>query len=224
MVPLAFVIASFILWRNLKEDYSEEEIISLTIYLTLVFLLGARLTYIFYHFERFQFSLLKWLLVVHYPGFSFFGGFLACIGLLVFWSKRKKWDFWQVVEVIIPAWFWAMVLVGTGLYLTSGELIFLGEAFLGFLLLLLARFLKKRYRSFIWYKSGKLGFVSCLSTAAFMVGKLMLEIFSRGSLYLEGILPLSIAITCLLFLYLRSGRNWREDLSFSSIRKKQKIS
>jgi prolipoprotein diacylglyceryltransferase len=224
LVPLAFMVASFILWRNLKEDYSEEEIISLTIYLTLVFLLGARLVHIFYHFERFQFSLLKWLLVVHYPGFSFFGGFLACIGLLVFWSKRKKWDFWQVVEVIIPAWFWVMVLVGSGLYLTSGELIFLGEAFLGFLLLLLARFLKKRYRSFIWYKSGKLGFVSCLSTAFFMMGKLMLEIFSRGSLYWEGILPLSIAVTCLVFLYQRSGRNWREDLSFSSIRKKQKIS
>jgi prolipoprotein diacylglyceryltransferase len=224
LVPLAFVVASFILWRNLKEDYSEEEIISLTIYLTLVFLLGARLVHIIYHFEGFQFSLLKWLLVVHYPGFSFFGGFLACLGLLVFWSKKKKWDFWQVAEVIVPTWFLVLVLVASGLYLTSGKLIFLGEAFLGLLLLFMSRFLKKNYRSFIWYKSGKLGFVSCLSTATFMMSKLMLEIFSRSSLYLEGILPLSIAVTCLVFLYQRSGRTWREDLSFLLIRKKQKIS
>lgn len=222
LVPIAFVLASFILWRTLREDYPEEEIIGLTIYLTLVFLTGARLSYIFFHFNKFQFSLLKWLLIGHYPGFSFWGGFCACLGLLIFWSRKKKWDFWQVVEVIIPAWFLVMVLVGTGLYLTSGELIFLGEALLGLTLLLFSRFLRRKYRSFVWYKSGKLGFVSCVSTSLFMLGKLVVEIFSRGSLYWEGLFPLGMAVACLVFLYRRSGRILKEDLGRLFLMRKEK--
>ena len=61
-VPLAFILASYTLWHYLREDYPEEEIISLTIYLALVFLVGARLIHILFHFGEFKFSLLSWLL------------------------------------------------------------------------------------------------------------------------------------------------------------------
>lgn len=215
--PLAFMVASFILWRGLKEDYPEEEIISLTIYLALIFLGGARIVYIITHFEEFQFFPLRWLLPGHYPGFSFFGGFLACLGWLIFWSKRKAWDFWEIVEVLVFAWFVSVALVGAGLYLISGRLIFLGEALLGLVLLPFSLFLKKKYRTFVWYKSGKLGFVSCVLTSIFMLGKLILEIISRGGLYWEGIFLLGVAIAGVVILYSRSGRSIKEDLSHGKI-------
>jgi hypothetical protein len=212
LVPLAFILASYTLWRYLKEDYPEEEIISLTIYLTLVFLVGARLIQILFHFEEFKFSLLRWLLINHYPGFSFIGGFLACIVLLIVWSKKKNWDFWQLVEIIIPAWFLVAGLVGMGLFLTSGEIIFLGEAFLAIALLPFSNFLRSKYRTFIWYKSGKLGFVSCLSTSLFMIGKLFLEIIYRGRLYWESLFYVGMVLACLTLIYQRSDRELREDI------------
>ncbi len=212
LIPLAFVLASYALWHELREDYPEEEIISLTIYLSLVFLVGARLLHIFSHLGEFKFSLLSWLLIGHYPGFSFIGGFLACLGLLIFWSKKKNWDFWQLVEIVVPAWFLVTGLVGVGLFLTSGEIIFLGEALLAIILLPFSRFLRKKYRTFVWYKSGKLGFVSCLSVSLFMLGKLLLEIIYRDSLYWDCLFLIGIAVACLVLIYQRSDRELKEDL------------
>ena len=222
LVPFAFILASYLLWHDLREDYSEEEIISLTIYLTLAFLIGARLVHVLSRFSDFQFSLLKWLLIGHYPGFSFIGGLIACLGWLFFWSKKKNWDFWQVIEIIVPAGLTAIVLVGTGLYLTGGETLFLGEAILALLLLFFSRFLRKKYRTFAWYKSGKLGFASCFSASLFMLGKLLLDIFYRGSLYWDSLLLLGVAIACWVFIYLRSGRNFKEDLRKNLLVKERK--
>lgn len=212
LVPLAFIFASYLLWRDLREDYPEEEIISLTIYLALAFLAGARLIHVLSRFSDFQFSLLKWLLIGHYPGFSFIGGFLACLGLVFFWSKRKNWDFWQIGEIVVPAGFLVTIIVGAGLYLTKGEIIFLEEAVLALLLLIFSRFLRRKYRTFVWYKSGKLGFVSCFSLSLFMLGKLLLEIFYRGSLYWDGLFLLGVAIACWVFIYRRSDRELKADL------------
>jgi hypothetical protein len=223
LVPFAFIVASYLLWHDLREDYSEEEIISLTIYLALGFLFCARLTFVLYHRSDFQFSLIKWFLIGRYPGFSFIGGFLACLGLLFFWSKRKNWDFWQVGEVVVPAGFIVTMMVGTGLFLTSGEVIFLGEAGLALLLLFFSRFLRIKYRTFVWYKSGKLGFVSCFSLSLFMLGKLLLEIIDRGGLYWESLFLIGITIACWLFIYQRSGRDLKEDLrAIFLIRKRKK--
>ncbi len=216
------MVASYLLWHNLREDYSEEEIISLTIYLALAFLVGARLAHVLYHFSDFQFSLVKWLLIGRYPGFSFSGGFLTCLGLLFFWSKRKNWDFWQLGEVVVPAGLLVTVMVSTGLFLTGGETVFLGEAVLALLLLFFSHFLRKKYRTFVWYKSGKLGFVSCFSLSLFILGKLSLEIFYRGSLYWEGLLLFGITITCWLFIYLRSGRDLKEDFGKILLRKRER--
>jgi hypothetical protein len=222
LVPFAFMVASYLLWRDLREDYSEEEIIRLTIYLALAFLLGARLIHVLYHLSDFQFSLVKWFLVGRYPGFSFMGGFLASLGFLFFWSKKKDWDFWQLGEVVVPAGFLVTALVGMGLFLTGGEIVFLGEAVLAFLLLFFSRFLRKKYRTFVWYKSGKLGFVSCFSLSLFMLGKLLLEILDRGSLYWESLFLVGITIACWLMIYQRSGRDPKEDFGKILPRKKGK--
>ena len=222
LVPLAFMVASFLLWHDLREDYSEEEIISLTIYLALAFLLGARLGHVLYHLSDFQFSLIKWFLIGRYPGFSFLGGFFASSGLLFYWSKRKNWDFWQVIETLVPTGLMVIVLVSTGLYLTGGEILFLGEAILALLLLFFSRFLRKKYRTFVWYKSGKLGFASCFSVSLFMLGKLSLEILYRGSLYWESLFLLGIALACWVLIYQRSGRDLKEDFSKILPRKKEK--
>ncbi len=222
LIPVAFLFASFFLWQSLKEDYPGEEVISLTIYLTLVFLIGARIIHILLFFQEFRFSLIKWLLINHYPGFSFLGGFLASSAFLIFWAKKKNWDFWELAEVIVPAWFLVAFLVGIGLYLVSAKIIFLAESFLAFLLFFLSHYLKRKYRSFTWYKSGKLGFVGCLTTSFYMIGKFLLEIYNHSGLYWEGIFLWGLAIACWVFIYLRSGRKPREDLGKISLLRKRR--
>ena len=100
----------------------------------------------------------------------------------------------------------------------------MGEALLAIILFPFSRFLRKKYRTFVWYKSGKLGFVSCLSVSLFMLGKLLLEIIYQGRLYWDGLFYIGMAVACLILIYQRSDREIREDLKKIFPKQKEKKS
>lgn len=207
----SFVAASFFLWRTLRDDYPEEEILSLTILLTLGAILGARIVFLLSSWEI-LFQPTAWFNFRAFGGFSPLGAILAAFLLVSFWTKKKSWDFWQIADVLVSAFLAVLVLLGVGLALSADGKFILSFLFLSCFSLILSFVLVKNYRKFIWYKSGKPGFSACLSLAFFFAGWSLLEFVFAKSVYWEKVIVLVFAIACLVFLYRRSERNFKEDL------------
>lgn len=211
-IALTFVLASYLLWRSLKEDYPEEEIINYTILLTLVALLGGRILYSLAHFSDFGFSLGKWVLLTRFPGMSLAGALLGGVIFSLYWTKKNGWDFWVLADNVMIAFFSALVLGGLGAWLSDGSMQTLLGTFWAILVLFGSLFLTQNFRKFIWYKSGKPGFVACTSTIVYFLGLAGLDFWFRNDLYWNITGGLAIFVLGLIFLYRRSGRILKEDI------------
>ncbi len=211
-LALSFVLSSFLLWRNLRDDYPEEGILTLTIYLFILGTIGARLVYIMENFGDFGFNIDRWFFWNRYPGFSFLGGVLGGFFFLSWWSRKKSWDFWLIADWATFAFLMVGFLSGLGGYFSTGQRFDLFRLSISAVTLVLAIFFHYCYRKFSWYKSGMLGFVACLSLAIFFIGLGILELLLRSGIYWEKFIWWFLGLTALLLLYKRSGRSWREDL------------
>lgn len=214
----AFILASFLIWRKLREDYPEEEILTFTIWLALVVFLGGRLFYLINYFADFGFDLGKWLLFNRYPGFSFVGSFLGGIIFSFYWVRKKNWDFWIIIDNLIQVFLFVFLVCGLGALLEKPsfaeriiqETIFL-KVFFSLVVLLLSFLVERHFRKFIWYKSGKPGFTACFVAAVYFLVNFGLDFFRGTGLYWEKPGSLMIALGALFFLYYRSGRVIQED-------------
>lgn len=209
----SFVVFSFVLWQRLKEDFEEEAILTFTIFLALSFLLGARVFYILTHFSQFGFSF-AFLLWRVYPGFSLLGGVLSAIGFTYWWTKKKQWVFWEIGDSILVSFSFSSFVIGLGLFaskLTKGSLY---SFIFSFLFLAIVFFLYRNYRKFIWYESGKPGFVSSLGLGLFSLGVLILEFIRENgvSYSWESLGFFWLVLSGFSFLYYRSERSFRDDL------------
>jgi phosphatidylglycerol:prolipoprotein diacylglycerol transferase len=88
---LAWVVFSFVFWRQLREQAVEEErIFDLSFYATLVALISARLGFVITHQELFSDGLLKIAALWVQPGLSIYGALIGgCITLLYIARKYK---------------------------------------------------------------------------------------------------------------------------------------
>lgn len=207
----SFVVASFLLWRPLREDYPEEEIFTFTIYLALFSLVGARIFYLADHFADFGLNPYKWIFFPLYPGFSLVGGFFGGIFLSNFWTRQKNWNFWVLTDNLIPIFLLVFLIGSFGLVLEAVSQSF--KILLALFVLAASVILAKHYRKFIWYKSGKPGFVASFSTAFFFLGTFALDFWTKTGLYLELAGALVLGIAALVLLYRRSDRVAGEDLT-----------
>lgn len=203
-VAISFMIASFVLWKYFREDYPEEEILTFTIYLFLTSLIGARIFYIAENFPVFGLYFDKWLFWSKYPGFSFIGAFLGGGFFLNYWVKKKKWDLWLLADKTVIIFFLVQMIGGIGLVLSTVNrfdfirlLIVTGLFFLSYYLL-------GHYRKFVWYKSGKIGFVACFGLALYFLFFGLLEFFKRNGIYWDIFIFPVFSIISFLFLYRRS--------------------
>ncbi|MDO8551182.1 MAG: prolipoprotein diacylglyceryl transferase [bacterium] len=228
---LAFFLGSFLLWRKLREDYPEEEILSLFILATLSALIGARIIYSLDHLIIFGFDLDKWLFFPRYPGFSLVGGYLGTAGFVYYWCKLKKWSLWVVADSFVQSVLAILIIGNIGNLFLQTELITqpssqvftIANLLLAVLALLLSFYFASKYRKFLWYKSGKPGFVATSISAFYFLWFSVLDFSYQKSIYLELVGALLTVLVALVLLYIRSDRILREDLSFLDNFKKIKF-
>ncbi len=116
---ISFVVSSFAIWRIVKLYELDPEQSFDLIFLTIIGgLFGARLYFILFHLSLFN-SVNKVFLLNHYPGLSFWGGFLGGLLTLRFFSKRFKLNFWQIADYAIVGTFLGMAISGFGCLLGS---------------------------------------------------------------------------------------------------------
>ena len=212
LVNFAFIsfgsfVFSFILWKKLKEDYESKNIF----WLGWILLLSSAVGYWVGNFLspfRFWISLL----------------FALVFGTLTV----KKIDFkpFELINALVPAWMSFLFITNLGSYLsstshTSLQTLTLVIAPLAFLMYI---FFLKKYRSFSWYPSGRVGFPGLASLGIYFL-------FRSVAIYLIFMLPffynqkpgifewvdigISLVLTLSLWvtLYLRSGRNLANKLN-----------
>ena len=192
---LAFVLSSFSFWRRLKEDSREEEIFGLTLFIS-----GGSL-------------FLSWASVFLFSSSQFFFplAFLGAVLAVRFWSLRFKVNVWEVFDAMSLPFLFFLLFGGIGSLLGSGNLWdwrYIGVSFLGFGAW---KFSRKRYRSFSWYKSGKIGFL--FWTISFIVFLLLsvLAFFKENTLYFEVLILTTMTLLSAVIIYYRAERNLRED-------------
>lgn len=193
-LPVVFVLGSFILWRRIREDYDEEEIISLVILMAL----GAAVA-----------SLVLNLLIYRKTGWWPVGAAAGGVAVLVTWCVKKGWEVWECLDAAGDIVLLAGVGVALGWGIKAWPLA--GILVLG---LIVTELLRRGYRKIKLYKSGKPGLSGLVALACVFFAQMVVAIKLPGGLYWVG-LEVSqlvsglLGVGCLIVIYLRAGyRLW----------------
>lgn len=234
LLAIGTFLSSFLIWRRLRElGIKEEKTIDFLLALSFLGLIAARIFYIARHFEQFGFFPTRWLLLGRYPGLSFWGGILGFGLALWLFSKRQKWEFWQIADELCFGLLPLLLLSQVGCFFDGCSLgkptnMFWGVYFPGsflrrqpvsvfatiflFLIFLFLIWLERRWRLWIWYKSKASGFI-CLSFLALLfLANFILAFWRDSKLYFywsEIFLSLMGLLATVVIFYLRSGRKFR---------------
>lgn len=188
-MALAFLIGSFLVWKKTREDYPEDDILSMTVILAVLSLVSF--------FSWRYISVAGTLLL---PG----------VGMYL-WVKKHNWNYWEWMDTVGPVSLVMALLACLSWgpqYLLPSSLFLLG--------LILVTILGKYYRRFRWYKSGKVGFVGVISIMAWMLAWIGIANWHVsgvywGGLVLESWVSLWVIIACIVTLYVRGGRRVTHD-------------
>jgi hypothetical protein len=173
---IGIVVYLYLVWRNMSDEYDSNKMISFGWLSFFWFLMGGRIIFGFFNWTMFNNSWIDWLSFWSVPGFSYFGGFLG-IFLFSWWYVYKNgWKFYSFLESLTPNFLWLILfLFMDDLFFGVHESWLLIKLLLVALMLVLTRFFRFKYRSWVFYKSGKKGFVFLAITFLFFF---FLSIFS----------------------------------------------
>lgn len=208
---LAGIISSFSLWRKLRDDCKEATIFNLTILSIFLGLFFGRLSFIFFHFSEFGLSFGNFFTLSLGDNFSLFGVILGIILAVKWITSGEKGNLWEVLDALVLPFFYFLLLGGIGYFLKNKEWFSLGYTFVGIFGTLFSPLIANKYRSFPWYKSGKIGFLFTFSSLSSSLLLFLLAFFKKDSLYLYRFVWLITAVASGVALYHRSGRNIKED-------------
>lgn len=212
---LAVFLSSFCIWKKLKEDFEEEEIMRLTLMSFISALLFSRVIFIIFNFSDFL-SNLTWLSSVG-NNFSITGAFWGIILALVQANRKLKKNIWEIFDSFSLPILGLLFFGGLGYAAKTGKILDASLAFAGVLGFLFFLFWKKKYRSWSWYKSGRTGFLFW-STAFYAFFAMVALALSKGNdLYWEELGWVFSLVACVGVIYYRSGRKVKEDFDLRKI-------
>ncbi|MEI8068138.1 MAG: prolipoprotein diacylglyceryl transferase family protein [Candidatus Shapirobacteria bacterium] len=173
---LGILLFAYLIWRNLRENYKDEELTSYAWIALLAFFIGGRLVFGLIHWGIWNNNWLDWLTPWSKPGMSYLGAYLSVFGTTWILCKIRDWKIWAFAEdsLMVFLIFFGFLFLDefirskfnliTGLY---GAIILVTLVF--------SSIIRNKYRSFVWYKSGKKGFTFFFANA---IVCLMLAIMS----------------------------------------------
>ncbi|MBI4009128.1 prolipoprotein diacylglyceryl transferase [Candidatus Roizmanbacteria bacterium] len=119
---LAFFWGSFLLWKNIRlTSYKEEEIFDGLFFSLFGALFFGRLFYVILNFEKFGFSLLKFILINGFPGISQFGILVGGFLTLYLYFFIKKIKFREAADYFISPIFVAVLFGKLGSFFSGAE-------------------------------------------------------------------------------------------------------
>lgn len=144
----------------MKDNYKEDLLVTYSWLVLLALLMGGRIVFGLANWGVWNDNLLDWFLFWQKPGFSYWGGAGGTLLMTVWFCKENGFKVWSFLEDINGIFYLLWVFLLTEELSKTGidikVLINIVVALFGFIL---SSIIAGKYRSFIWYKSGKKGFV-----------------------------------------------------------------
>lgn len=229
LAAIGYLLAAFIAWRRLREiGFKEEKVIDLTIIAAGWSLIFSRLFYVLANWSNFKFDFISWINLSRFPGLTYSGAMVGFLVYLYLFSRKEKWNFWQIGDEMVYAVLPALILLQVGAFLTGGGQgkttvmpwgiffpgllvrrqpigLFLVLGLLGLWFLLLR--IEREWRFWSWLKNKSNGFVFQLFMAGVATLNLMLAFFKENQLYwvtVELIINLCGLMMAIVLIYRRS--------------------
>jgi len=156
---IAIVLFLYLTWRNLRGDYPEDKLISFSWISVLFFLV----------FGRIGFGLLNlgvwktwgdWISVWQKPGMDYLIATSGFVIAVLWISKVNQWKFFAFIEDNLKNFLvFITVLMIDEVVRTKFSVESLAYILVFVIVYMISLWLSKKYRSFVWYRSGKKGFV-----------------------------------------------------------------
>lgn len=156
---LGIIIFVYLTWRNLKDNYEEDKIVTYSWVALLAFLVIGRITFGLVNFGVWNDSWTSWFAIWNKPGMNYIGGFLGIMLVNFIFAKINNWKFVPFCEDMLPNILLFLIFLMGDEFVRSKFDLQVG-AYVLFLILMMfvLGWAKKKYRSLVWYKSGKKGF------------------------------------------------------------------
>jgi len=152
------VVFLYLVWKCLRHDYDDRKLIVYGWLGLVVFLMCGRLVYGLINVEIWNESPMDWLWFWKKPGISLVGGFLGVVLMTVWYSSKSGWKVWSFLEDGLGVWLVSgLELILLSILKTKDIRLVILAVSLG-LIWGLSIWIKRKYRSFVWYRSGKKGF------------------------------------------------------------------
>ena len=100
-VALLFGIA-LTMWLAHRSGQEAEEYLTLSIFVVISGVIGARLYYVLFGFEQFKGNWMK-IFNIRSGGLAFYGALIAGVIAVFIYSKRQGLIVWKVLDTIVPA-------------------------------------------------------------------------------------------------------------------------
>lgn len=214
-LAVAFLVSTFIVWKNAKESLTEVEYFDAYLYTSFAALISARVVYIILHFNSFGLNFLKYIVVRETPGLSLLGGLLGGL-IYFFWYTRNRQNFWKLLDLFAVSGSFALILAKIGEQLGGGsfgrETNFFGvkiaglpgrhhpvelyEAFLLTILTIFLFFVYRRVKRNIWPQ----GLVALLFGTGLALIIFLLEFLKLYTVYLYGLSLRQIAALIIILV------------------------
>lgn len=187
----------FVFWRRLKEDYSTNLIfnsaffiLTTTLTLALVFYLSSRLIQSSRVFDA--------------HGLWFWGGFTGFIAGVTFCVTKFKLKAVETYEASVIGLMYVIVMLYALNAIETRQPFSLIFAAIAVICTVLFYIVDRRYRSFHWYKSGKVGFSGLFSSGLYFLSRIVIAYFSPATFSVIGKLDsvLSAVVAFLIFFSL----------------------
>ncbi len=156
---LGIILFVYLTWRNLRGSYEEGKVVTYSWVALLSFFIGGRITYGLVNFGVWNDSWLSWFSVWDKQGMDYVGGFFALMLVNFIFSKVNGWKFIPFCEDSLSSSLWFLVILMADEFIRTKFDLRVGVYLLFLVLIMLfMNLVKKKYRSFVWYRSGKKGF------------------------------------------------------------------
>ncbi len=142
----------YISWRTFKENYPNEDVVAFNWVALFLFLIGSRLSYGLVNWGKWQGNGGAWIEFWKINESLIWGGLILWLLFAVLIAKDKGWKLWSFLEDAIPS-----VSFLTVMFAWAQQNWRLPAAILAAALLTLP--VRQKYRSFLWFKSGRKGFL-----------------------------------------------------------------
>lgn len=108
------------IWRLARAwDLDEEKILDLTFLTALGGLIGARIYFTLEHLNLFASKIFSIMLPNKIPGFSFWGAFLGGWLVLNFFARRRKQNFWLILDIASVGFLGGLIFYNLGCFLSG---------------------------------------------------------------------------------------------------------